>query len=106
MLLVCSLGAIILLSTIVAVSTRGRGGGSGMQGKKEEDTLASKRKEGVRLKRKAEEDRRVGLFAACRAGFVEEVSQPAAAGRREERRTGSTKEWNCGGEEWSCRRKG
>lgn len=35
--------------------------------------MAAKRRENVRLKRKAEEDRRVGLFTACRAGFVEEV---------------------------------
>ncbi|CBN74776.1 Heat shock protein 40 like protein/ DnaJ domain containing protein [Ectocarpus siliculosus] len=44
------------------------------EGKKDEDTsVADKRKEVVRLKRKAEEERRVGLFTACRAGFVEEV---------------------------------
>lgn len=43
------------------------------QDKTEEETLAFKRKEGVRLKRKAEEDRRVGLFSACREGNVEEV---------------------------------
>lgn len=38
-----------------------------------EEQEAEKRKEGVRLKRKAEEERRVGLFTACRAGFAEEV---------------------------------
>lgn len=38
-----------------------------------EEIETDKRKEGVRLKRKAEEERRVGLFTACRAGFVEEV---------------------------------
>ncbi|CAM9626538.1 unnamed protein product [Ectocarpus sp. 13 AM-2016] len=44
------------------------------KGKKDEGTsMADKRKEVVRLKRKAEEERRVGLFTACRAGFVEEV---------------------------------
>ncbi|CAN0547659.1 unnamed protein product, partial [Ectocarpus sp. 12 AP-2014] len=39
----------------------------------EDTSVADKRKEVVRLKRKAEEERRVGLFTACRAGFVEEV---------------------------------
>lgn len=39
----------------------------------EEEVLAAKRRESARLKRKVEEDRRVGLFAACRAGIVEEV---------------------------------
>ena len=43
-----------------------------------EELEAEKRKEGVRLKRKAEEERRVGLFTACRAGFVEEVREAPA----------------------------
>ncbi|CAM9178065.1 unnamed protein product, partial [Scytosiphon promiscuus] len=44
------------------------------EGKRDDEVSASeKRKEMVRLKRKAEEERRVGLFTACRAGFVEEV---------------------------------
>lgn len=37
-------------------------------------TAAAKRKESARLKRKAEEERRINLFAACRGGEVEVVS--------------------------------